>query len=239
MRVMQYVWFLVLMGCCLLGNILRGQETNQKRPAVIGTWSWQHRGDTKTTNCQLSIARKDGKWHCQFKAGKKTYESDEGSFQAGKFSVVFPVKGKEKQYLFQGKVANNKMTGTYQVPSSGDKEIKWSAKRTLSLAEAAGEWQLYFETPDGQSLEPLLTLSVENGAAQVEFSGSGPELDISEVNFEQGVLTVAADIDFQGQAIALEYELEFGQKDLDGFIYFELQATGDQGEIEVEGERVK
>ena len=72
----------------------------------------------------------------------------------------------------------------------------------------------------------------------VEFT-EGPEMDIRETRYKNGVLNVVADIEFQGQGITVEYELEFKKDELDGLIYFEVQATGDQGEIEVEGERTK
>ena len=239
MRMTNLGCLVIAVSLLMLLNGVSGQEVTKKQGAVEGTWAWKHKGDAKTTDCELAIVKKDGKLHCRFKAGKKTYQSDSGSVKDGTFSVVFPLKGENKQYAFKGKVSNNKMTGTYQVPSSGAKDVKWSAKKTVSLEEVAGQWQLYFETPDGQSVEPVLSIEVEDGKPKVDFSSDGPELDISEIKFGQGVLTVKADIDFQGQAILIEYELEFKKKDVDGVIYFELKATGDQGEIEVEGERIK
>ena len=234
-----------LIGAAINANVGLAQEVGKSAPsadklaaAVQGTWAWQHKGKTKSTPCELSISKKEGAFHCVLKAGKKKYSSDKGTFKKGVFAVTFPVAEGDKKYSFQGKLSKGKMTGEYFVPSTGAEAIKWVAKRTMSLKEAVGRWQLFFETPDGQVQEPVFELFSTKDGPNVEFT-EGPEMDIRETKYQNGVLNVVADIDFQGQGITVEYELEFKKDEVDGLIYFEVQATGDQGEIEVEGERIK
>ena len=224
---------------CLAQEVEKPSTARDKGTlAVQGTWLWQHKGKNKSTTCELTIAKKEGMFHCVLKAGKKQYESKKGLLINGVFTVTFSVADSDKKYSFRGKLNKGKMTGEYYAPSTGTEPLKWVASRTISLQGAAGRWQLFFETPDGQVQEPAFELFSTKDEPNVEFT-EGPEMDIRETRYKNGVLNVVADIEFQGQGITVEYELEFKKDELDGLIYFEVQATGDQGEIEVEGVRTK
>ena len=81
----------------------------------------------------------------------------------------------------------------------------------MSLKEAVGRWQLFFETPDGQVQEPVFELFSTKDGPNVEFT-EGPEMDIRETKYQNGVLNVVADIDLiKSQILFQQKVMELSQ----------------------------
>ena len=97
---------------CLAQEVEKPSTARDKGAlAVQGTWLWQHKGKNKSTTCELTIAKKEGMFHCVLKAGKKQYESKKGLLINGVFTVTFSVADSDKKYSFRGKLNKGKMTG--------------------------------------------------------------------------------------------------------------------------------
>lgn len=219
------------------------QEKSRDKITPTGTWSWVHKKKSGgKTDCELILVEKEGKVECTLNVGKRKFVSKKGSFKDGVFAVTFSTKNDEGQYGFEGKLKGRTLRGKYTSPDTGDKELDWKAKKIVGLGEVVGKWSLYFETPDGNSIEPTFELSQDDDGNPVVVFGSQngqPAIEATETIFKNGVLTVVTVVDFQGNELDAEWEIKLKGDSARGVLYFSFRDNDNEGELAIEGERIK
>ena len=124
-------------------------------------------------------------------------------------------------------------------------EVDWKAIRFLSLEEVTGKWQMTFTTPDGTERTPKFQLNEKDGKPEIKLIPDEGETDtagskVSNVKYKDGLLLFEVELDFQGQELNLEYELEFEtSKTLVGSMFFSLPGIDQTGEVDLDGEKIK
>ena len=210
---------------------------------VAGSWKFEREALSGNVKCQLRFTEKDGKIQGSYsdaedvkaKVGDITVKDGEVTIK-----LIFDNDGKKSRVTLSGKLDGDTIVGTL---ADGDDEQKWKAIRFVSLQDAVGNWRMSFTTPDGTERNPEFVLKQDDGEPELTFeSGSGEAGDskISNVKFKDGLLIFDVALDFQGQDLSLEYELEFISSDeLEGSMFFEFEAMDQSGDVDVEGERIK
>ena len=224
---------------------MTGQVAAQDKATVspaVGSWKWMRDVDDKRVRCNVHISEKDGELAATFDDKKKTVAKvTKVKFDDGELNIVLELED-ESEAKFKGKLKGNRVQGKAKW---GDGEVvDWKAVRFTSLADASATWNLSFTTPDGVTREPQITLTEKDGEAVLKFEENSDGEDessdgeISNVKFEDGVLTFDVALEFNGSDLKLEYDLEIKGDEIDGSMFFEI-AGGPSGDIEVEGERAK
>ena len=219
------------------------QETETESSPAAGSWKWKSVSLSGEIDCRIFLVEKDGKLTGMY--------SDEGDLKAEvgdvkvdddkiSFVIVVDNDGTKSEIKFNGKLAGDKITGKM---IDGGSERDWKAERFISLQEVVGKWRLSFTTPDGETRNPEFELKIDNGKPEIEFDAGVDDaegVEISDLKFKNGLLLFKIALDFQGQELSLDYELEFMNVDeLEGSMYFEFKANDMNGDVDVTGQRSK
>ncbi|MDG2012525.1 MAG: hypothetical protein P8J33_03415 [Pirellulaceae bacterium] len=221
-------------------------QTSKTTSELKGSWKFDRESlDGKKVKCEIRLKEVDGKLVGEYSDSEK-FKQKIGSAVIKGEQVEIKIAPSDKwtaKTVFKGKINGDKISGTANYYSSD--ADKWNATRFISLEEAVGTWQMVFTTPDGTERKPEFVLSIKDGKPQIEMEpGEGDddsgEPKIKNVKYKQGLLVFDVTLDFQQQELGLEYELEFLTTDtIEGSMFFELKGIGQEGEVDLEGERVK
>ncbi len=239
--IMNYgIAIIVAMTFCLP---LVAQEKADPSP-FAGTWKWERDGLNGKVHCELFVKESDDELTGTYKdADEVEAKVDEIAFRDGvvSFKLVMENEGKTSKVLFTGKLKNGKISG--KMKDSRDKEREWKASRITSLADAAGTWRMDFTTPDGTTRNPEFELKEKDGKASLKFNvqeENTGDAKVSNIEFEDGVLTFDVALDFNGQELQLTYEMEIMGDELEGSMRFEFAEIPEQnGEVDITGTRIK
>jgi len=240
--------FALCLAVCAMGVSAVAQEKSKEAAedsSLAGSWKWNRVSASGNVRCQLTLTEKDGKLTGKYsdaeevkaKVGDVIVKDDEVEID-----LEFDIDGKKSVVSLQGKWDGDRITGKIQ--DGGDAQ-DWKAVRFLSLDDVAGKWRMSFTTPDGTERNPEFELKSKDGKPDLEFSlGEGDDVPdegkISKIKFKDGLLVFHMALDFQGQDLSLEYELEFqDRKNLEGSMYFEIGDGAMNGDVDVTGERIK
>ena len=228
---------------CLGFATTQAQETTEKSPAA-GSWKFERESLSGNVKCQIRLTEKDGKFKGTYsdaedvkaRVGNVTIEGDEITIK-----LVFDDDGASEVTL-TGKIDDDTIVGKMV---DGDDKQDWKAKRFVSLEDAVGKWRMSFTTPDGMERNPEFELKLKDGKPVLDFE-VGEDVDeaaqakVSNIKFKEGLLVFDIALDFQGQELKLEYELEFDSPDtLEGSMYFEFAGNDQSGDVDLDGERIK
>lgn len=222
---------------------LVAQEKADPSP-FVGSWQWDRNGLDGKVRCELRVEEKDDALTGTYKDADEVKAKVAGisvKEEVVSFKLNIENDGKTSEVSFSGKMKNNKITG--KMTYSGDKEQDWKANRFTSLADAVGKWRMEFTTPDGATRNPEFELTEKDGKASLKFNvqeENAGDANVSKVKFEDGVLTFQVKLDFQGQELKLEYDMEFIGDELEGSMRFEFPAVPEQnGEVDITGMKIK
>ena len=237
-----FVLTLTIIGCCFLDGVA-AQEKAKPAP-LVGTWKFDRESLTESVKCYLRLTEKDGKLagtysdaeEVKAKVGEVALKGDVVTIQ-----LVFDHDGKQANVVLNGKLDGDTIQGTMV---DGSETQDWKAQRIVALQDVVGKWRMSFTTPDGTERNPEFELSMDDKKPVVQFieGEDSPEPaggEISKVKFKDGFLTFSVALDFQGQPLKLEYEIEFMSSNrMEGSMYFEIEGTEMSGDVDVEGERI-
>ncbi len=217
------------------------KTTSTKDVSPTGTWEWDREAAEGKIHCVLKLTEKDGKVKGKFNNDFVEAKIENGTFKDGKLEVKFDVTVEDREFnvTLAGKVGEEKIEGKVLVNSDeGEEELEWVAIRTIGLDDVAGKWRMSFTTPDGVEMNPEFELKNAKGKPQIKFV-EDDGMEISKVKFKNGNLKFTIELDYDGQPIKVEYDLELAGNQLDGMLAFYFKDSGDEGELDVEGSRIK
>ncbi len=239
LRVVAAIVAVVIFSIPLVAQQSKTQTSSQASPA--GTWEWEHEGPDGPIHCVLKLTEKNGKVKGKFTSEMVKSEIEEGTFEDGELTVKFAATVGEMHYhiTLSGKVGNDKIKGMVLV-NTGDeqREMDWLAQRTFPLDDVAGTWRMFFTTPDGQEMRPEFKVKNDDGKAVVEFVDDD-DITISDVKYKNGNLKFTIELEFDGQPLEVEYDLDLVENSIDGVLYYSFANSGEEGELVVEGSRIK
>jgi hypothetical protein len=220
------------------------QESAERSPAA-GSWKFMRESLAGNVKCVLHLKEKDGKLQGTYSDAEQVKATVKGiTVQGDQISIqlVFD-ENRDATVTLSGKIEGNSIVG--KMIDAGE-EVEWKAQKFVSLQEAAGKWRMSFVTPDGMERKPEFTLADKDGKPVVEFvsgEGEAAEADdakMTKTEYRDGLLLFHVSMEFEGQDLKLEYELEFETADtLIGSMYFEFGGADMSGDVDVEGERIQ
>ncbi len=239
LRVVAAIVAVVIFSIPLVAQQSKTQTSSQASPA--GTWEWDREGPDGPIHCVLKLTEKNGKVKGKFTSEMVKSEIEEGTFEDGELTVKFAASVGEMHYhiTLSGKVGNDKIKGMVLVDTGDEqREMDWLAQRTFPLDDVAGTWRMFFTTPDGQEMRPEFKVKNDDGKAVVEFVDDD-DITISDVKYKNGNLKFTIELEFDGQPLEVEYDLDLVENSIDGVLYYSFANSGEEGELVVEGSRIK
>lgn len=234
--------------CLLLGMLVvpAFAQQAQDKEGWEGSWKFSYRltkGD-KDVKATIRFMREDDKLVAQYSDSDKTKAKVEVNADGNEveLKLIYDAEWIAPSTL-KGKLEKDRIVGKASYYSKD--EVDWKAVRFLSLDEVTGKWEMSFTTPDGTERKPKFQLNEKDGKPEIKLIPDEGETDtagskVSNVKYKDGLLLFEVALDFQGQELNLEYEIEFEtSKTLVGSMFFSLPGIDQSGEVDLEGERIK
>lgn len=238
----------VMLVCLLLGVVVSpafGQQSDDKKD-WDGSWKFSYRlsKSDKEVKAAIRFMREDDKLVAQYRDSEKTKAKVEVNADGNEveLKLIYDAEWIAPTTL-KGKLEKDRIVGKASYYAKD--EVDWKAIRFLSLEEVTGKWQMTFTTPDGTERTPKFQLNEKDGKPEIKLIPDEGETDtagskVSNVKYKDGLLLFEVELDFQGQELNLEYELEFEtSKTLVGSMFFSLPGIDQTGEVDLDGERIK
>lgn len=226
-------------GLSLIASLSLSAVAQEKRADPSGTWRWDFDMDGQTIKNELKLeADKDGKLTGTLSASDRNLNVEDGKIEGKEISFVIHLKlERDIAVHFKGKQDGDAIQGELVAKSDeGSRDFPWDAKRSVEDSDVLGAWELRIETPDGQTLKPVLTVTKTNGKLTGSYLGpDGKVIDAKELALKDNHLQFQIDSDYQGAKLHVEFKgRPYGSK-LKGNL--EYSVNGDSGEIEFHGTR--
>ena len=230
----------------LVAISVNAQETKPakkvKQQSPVVTWNWERKSGEEKMSTKLTVAQKDGKFTGKVKDEDHDLAIKSCELKDGTFSFeVFPHPEKpDFSIKFSGKVSENQIKGTMNYfAEEEDKSIPWIAKRDDPNQAVLGKWLLEFETPDGAALSFTIEAKKKGKGIGLEFVDDD-SAKFRKVKFKDGVLSFVTKQVYEDQPISVEWDLTIKGNQATGSLYYSFDNdAAEEGEIEVNGERVK
>jgi hypothetical protein len=208
----------------------------------VGTWNWERKVGDSMIPSQLTIEEKGGKFSGKLKDKDNDLEIKNSTLKDGTFSFeVFPhAEHPDVAIKFSGKLSADKITGRMNYDVNGEaKSVDWVAKRDDPFKAVLGKWFLEFETPDGQGVSFTMEVKKKGKGLDVTFLDDDTA-KIKKVKFKKGVLSFDTKQLYQDQPLTVEWDLTIKGNIVTGLLFYSFDNnTAQQGELDVDGERVK
>ncbi len=220
----------------LSATLASAQEKGSSDPS--GTWRWDLEMNGNTINNVLKLqADKDGKVTGTLAARDMTLDVKDGKFKDGQ--LTFQIVAELQQTVkidFDGKLDGDKLLGDITFNANGEKrETTWDAKRSVDASDLVGAWDLKIETPDGQTLKPVLNVSQNGKDLTAKYEYDGKQIEAKELQIKDNHVLFEIDMDFNGSPLHVEFKgRPYGSK-LTGSL--EYSVNGDSGTLEFSGAR--
>jgi hypothetical protein len=147
------------------------------------------------------------------------------------------VQGAPVKVKFDGKVKGDDIDGmVIATHPEGELEFDWIAKRSVSVEDVVGKWELEIDAVD-TVLEPTVELTLEGKELKGTYKDpdSGIEVELTDIKIEKNELKFSLTADFQGAPLKANFSgRPYGNK-VAGFIEYDL--NGESGEVDFEGVR--
>ena len=233
----QITTAIACLACCMLASLVQADD----KKAMVdpsGTWRWNFEinGDSIENVLKLDID-KDGKL-----TGTLEARGIKMNVQQGKVSgneVSFQVEVELEQTItvqFQGKIDGDKVDGDFTAKGDGDsREFPWEAKRSVLAADVIGAWKLKIETADGETLEPILTITEKGKDLLATYAINDKTVDARELTLKDNQLTFEVDSEYQGAPVHVEFTGRPQGAKIKGSLEYSLD--GNSGELDFTGMR--
>ena len=187
-----------------------GSVPTQAAPPVVGgDWKWtmQRQGEAREITMKLKqdgskiggvIAGPDGR-EVEIREGKI---SDDGRLT---FAIQFERDGNTMKIDFEGKAANNTISGRtkYVNPEGEARERDWVATRAGQ--NLTGAWVSTFKRQDGTAIETTLNLKHEGGRLTGKTVSPFGESEIHDGKVQNGEVSFKTVRDRDGRTITTKY----------------------------------
>lgn len=146
------------------GNAAATADAEKRQQPVdpSGTWKWVRDFNGEDMEFVLKLNWDGKKLTGKYTAFDQTSEIQDAKLErdALSFFVEREFNGNEFDVDFDGKVADEKITGVIALDfGGGEQEIDWDAKRHVDVEGILGTWQLVLKRPDGGEAETKITFT--------------------------------------------------------------------------------
>jgi|694.fasta_scaffold00182_25 hypothetical protein len=215
-------------------------QEKAKKVDPSGTWRFEYELEGQTMEDSLALQLgKDGAVTGSYKG-----RSDESIDVTGKIDgdqllidLELEVQGAPVKVKFDGKVKGDDIDGmVIATHPEGELEFDWIAKRSVSVEDVVGKWELEIDAVD-TVLEPTVELTLEGKELKGTYKDpdSGIEVELTDIKIEKNELKFSLTADFQGAPLKANFSgRPYGNK-VAGFIEYDL--NGESGEVDFEGVR--
>lgn len=226
-------------GLSLVASFSLPSVAQEKRSDPSGTWRWDLDMGGQTIKNELKLeADKDGNLTGTLSANDRNLKVEEGRIEGKEISFVVNLKlERDIAVQFKGKQDGDAIQGKLVAKSDeGSRDFPWDAMRSVEVSDVLGAWELRIETPDGQTLKPVLTLAKTDGKLTGTYaSPDGKTVEAKELELKNNHLQFQIDSDYEGAKLHVEFKgRPYGSK-LKGNL--EYSVNGDSGELDFSGTR--
>ncbi len=225
-------------GLALLSALPSTGNAQEKKVDPSGTWRWDLDMDGNVIKNVLKLeADKDGKLTGTLEANDLSLKVEDGKVEGDKVSFLITLElDQTVKVNFAGKQVGDTLKGDISAKTDeGNRDFVWDAKRSVDVADVVGVWELLIETPDGNTLKPVLTLVKSGEELKGSYENDGKKIDAKELQVKDNYLTFEIDTEFQGGKLHVEFKgRPYGSK-LKGTLEYSI--NGDTGEIDFTGNR--
>ncbi len=232
-----------LLAACVCGlSVLAAWSSpvsaQEKKADPSGTWRWEIDLDGNVIKNVLKLeADKDGKLTGTLEAMEQKLKVEDGQVDGDKVSFTVTVELEQTvKVSFNGKQAGDALQGDISAKTDeGNREFAWDAKRSVDAADVVGAWELKIETPDGNTLKPVLTVSKSGDELTGSYENDGKKLEAKKLMVKDNHVTFEIDAEYQGGQLHVEFRgRPYGAK-LKGTLEYSI--NGDSGELDFTGIR--
>lgn len=225
-------------GLSLLAALPVSVQAQQKKVDPSGTWRWDLEMNDNTIKNVLQLQKQaDGKLTGTLQANDRELPVEEGKVEGETVSFTVTLKMNQTVKVhFEGKLTGDALTGDITAKSDeGEREFKWEAKRAVLAADVVGVWALEIETPGGDTLTPVLSITQTAGKLNGTYKSNENEIEAKELQIKDNHLHFKIDTQFQGGDLHVEFKGRPQGSKLNGTLEYSL--NGDSGELEFSGGR--
>lgn len=225
-------------GLSLLAALPMAVQAQPKNADPSGTWRWDldMNGNTVKNVLKLEVD-KDGKLTGTLQANDRELRIEEGKVVGDKVSFFVTLQlNQTVKVNFQGKQTGDALKGDITAKSDeGDRSFAWDAKRSVDVADVAGVWDLKIETPNGNTLTPVLTITQTGEELKGSYENDGKKIEAQELRVKDNNLYFQIDTKLEQSDLHVEFKgRPYGSK-LNGTL--EYSVNGDTGELDFTGVR--
>jgi len=215
--------------CCFLGLLATTSRAADKNDPT-GTWKWSfttQNGDTResTLNLKLDGDKLTGKM--SGRNGNDT-EIENGKVKDDQisFDVTRERNGNKFTTKYNGKISGDTITGKIETENNGQARSRdWNAKREGSSSKSdnssknfTGDWKYTINTPNGQSLEPVLKLKQDGDKLSGIRVMGDREAPISDAKIDGNKATFTVESERNGTKVTSKYDAKLEDGSLKGKI---------------------
>jgi len=229
---------------CVAATVVSA-EPDAKQVDPTGTWKWERTfGDTHLDYTLRLKLDKDGKVTGTYASRRNETEREPAKIEDAKvhgdklsFSITRSRNGREFTLMYEGTVSDEGLTGFTKVNFNGNpREFEWTAKRVVEIADVIGTWQLRFETPNGNVIEPTLKLSKDGKNLKGTFVSRRGEREIKDIIIKENQLLFQFTFERNGNTSTIKFTGKPRGDSMKGTL--ESNFGGEARKTEVDGKRL-
>ena len=114
-----------------------------------------------------------------------------------------------------------------------EREFPWEATRSVQDADVIGAWELKIVTPDGETLQPVLTITKKEKVLSATYAINDKTVDVTELKLKDNQLSFEVDSEYQGSPLHVAYKGKPQGSKLKGSL--EYSVDGNSGQLEFTG----
>jgi len=243
---------LLAFALCLVfatGSFAQEQAASAKVDPT-GTWRWERTGRNDNVSKMTLKLKLEGDKVVGTLATKRPegarqggnnnpIEIKDGKLDGNKisFTIVRSFNDREFVSKYAGTIDGDSIKGTQtRNGNNGEQESEWTAKRGISLEDAAGTWAISFEGPDGNKINSKFDITVEGEAAKgVYHSSMFGDNDIKDIAVKDGKLTFGVSLKTDNGEFPISYEAKIDGDKITGVM--KSSFGGEDNERAFEGSR--
>jgi hypothetical protein len=225
------------LACCMLTTLAQAEE----KKAMVdpsGTWRWDLEMNGNTIDNVLKVnADNEGKLTGTLEARGIKMDVQEGKVSGNEVSFFVEVQLEQKITVrFEGKIEKDKIAGEMKAMGDGEeRDFPWEATRSVQDADVIGAWELKIVTPDGETLQPVLTITRKEKVLSATYALNDKTIDVTELKLKDSQLSFEVDSEYQGSPLHVAYKGKPQGTKLKGSL--EYSVDGNSGQLEFTGMR--
>ena len=223
-----------LIWCAL--TILAQADDKKVMVDPFGPWRWsiEINGNSIDNVLKLSTGE-DGKLTGTLEARGIKMDVQEGKVSGDEVSFQVQVELEQKITVrFEGKIEADKINGELRAKGDGEeREFPWEATRSVQAADVVGAWQLKIVTPDGETLQPVLTITEKGKVLGATYDINDKTVDVTELKLKDNQLSFEVHSEYQGSPLHVAHKGKPQGSKLK--CWLEDSVDGNSGQLEFTG----